>query len=61
MHREIWVVGTFVIDWMTTGAQEPILTCPTLTVFVFLLFPIFNKIVACFGLTGKLKYLPLSD
>jgi hypothetical protein len=33
-------VGTFVIDWMTTGAEEPIMTCPTLTFFVFLLLTI---------------------
>jgi hypothetical protein len=39
-HRPMSTVGTFVIDWMTTGAEEPIMTCPTLTFFVFLLLTI---------------------
>jgi len=30
-------VGTFVIDWMTIGAPEPILTGPMSTVLVFIL------------------------
>jgi len=55
-------VGTLVIDWMTTGAAEPILTEPlapavtrvqaTLTVFVFLLLIISKSIDSL--LTGEL-------